>query len=256
MAECTAQVDVTRDGHAGPLRVEAGRYRITLLDSARLTCAEAAEQFRRFRAAGEKPLPDPWEVKVRSRTFSDGTGGPSFRVVKQPDPSGGGLSWDSIETNLQLWLPILFMGLIGFALLYMLKFMPRTKPQEIKPSSSGSVSWDDVQGVEESKDELREVVEFLRDPKRFRKLGARVPRGILLHGPPGTGKTLLAKAVAQRVERQVLRSVGLVVRGDVRRPWRRAHPAPVPRGAQGVPGDHLHRRARRGRRHARQRHLR
>jgi cell division protease FtsH len=58
------------------------------------------------------------------------------------------------------------------------------------------VHWDDVAGVEESKDELREVVEFLRDPKRFRRLGARVPRGILLHGPPGTGKTLLAKAVA------------------------------------------------------------
>ena len=74
--------------------------------------------------------------------------------------------------------------------------MPRTKPQEIKPSSASSVSWDDVAGVEEAKDELREVVEFLRDPKRFRELGARVPKGILLHGPPGTGKTLLAKAVA------------------------------------------------------------
>ena len=76
------------------------------------------------------------------------------------------------------------------------RYMPRTKPQQIKPSSSSSVSWDDVAGVEEAKDELREVVEFMRDPKRFRKLGARVPRGILLHGPPGTGKTLLAKAVA------------------------------------------------------------
>ena len=74
--------------------------------------------------------------------------------------------------------------------------MPRTKPQEIKPESSDSIGWDDVAGVEEAKDELREVVEFLRDPKRFRELGARVPKGILLHGPPGTGKTLLAKAVA------------------------------------------------------------
>ena len=88
------------------------------------------------------------------------------------------------------------MGLIAVVLVMTLRYMPRTKPQEIKPSSSSSVSWDDVAGVEEAKDELREVVEFLRDPKRFRKLGARVPKGILLHGPPGTGKTLLAKAVA------------------------------------------------------------
>ena len=88
------------------------------------------------------------------------------------------------------------MALIALLIGFTLRYMPRTKPQQIKPQSSESISWDDVAGAEEAKDELREVVDFLRYPKRFKKLGARVPKGILLHGPPGTGKTLLAKAVA------------------------------------------------------------
>jgi len=111
-------------------------------------------------------------------------------------------SFQAVQDWAVIWLPIIFMGLIAVALVYMLRFMPKTKPQEIKPSSSESISWDDVAGVEEAKDELREVVEFLRDPKRFRKLGAKVPKGILLHGPPGTGKTLLAKAVAHESNAQ------------------------------------------------------
>ena len=60
----------------------------------------------------------------------------------------------------------------------------------------GRVTFEDVAGVDEAKQDLQEIVEFLRDPGKFQRLGGRIPRGVLLVGPPGTGKTLIARAVA------------------------------------------------------------
>ncbi len=117
--------------------------------------------------------------------FAAVTGGPKW------------YEWDSISLWLQTWAPLIFMAIIVVVLWRTMKLMPRTKPTEIKPSADSSTGWGDVAGADEAKAELQEVVEFLRDPERFRRLGATVPKGILLHGPPGTGKTLLAKAVAQ-----------------------------------------------------------
>ena len=64
------------------------------------------------------------------------------------------------------------------------------------PSAKPTITFDDVAGIEEAKQELQEVVEFLKTPEKFSSLGARIPRGVLLVGPPGTGKTLLSRAVA------------------------------------------------------------
>jgi cell division protease FtsH len=61
---------------------------------------------------------------------------------------------------------------------------------------TGRVTFEDVAGVDEAKEELKEIVEFLRDPQKFQRLGGRIPKGVLLVGPPGTGKTLLARAIA------------------------------------------------------------
>jgi cell division protease FtsH len=97
------------------------------------------------------------------------------------------------------WLPLAFFAILvltAYLLWKTVGMMPRVRPQHLDSRAKSHVTWDDVAGVEEVRAELMEVVDFLRDPKRFERLGAKVPKGLLLYGPPGTGKTLLAKAVA------------------------------------------------------------
>ncbi len=113
------------------------------------------------------------------------------------DSSSGG--WLSIVLNASL--PILL--LVGFWI-----FMARQmqsggnkalsfgKSRARLHSQQRKVTFKDVAGVEEAKEELQEIIEFLREPQKFQKLGGRIPKGVLLIGPPGTGKTLLARAIA------------------------------------------------------------
>ncbi len=108
----------------------------------------------------------------------------------------GFLGYPDAYSWLHDWLPIIFMGLLVFAVFGLMRLMPRTRPAKIRPDSAPPIGWKEIAGADEAKEELREVVDYLRNPKQFRDLGAKVPKGILLHGAPGTGKTLLAKAVA------------------------------------------------------------
>jgi cell division protease FtsH len=98
------------------------------------------------------------------------------------------------------WYPVFGVafsaGILIVFVILLRSTMGSTRPETIKASKTEPVLWDEVQGVDAAKEELVDVAEWLKDPKRFEILGARAPRGVLLYGPPGTGKTMLARAVA------------------------------------------------------------
>ncbi|HEY1855247.1 MAG TPA: AAA family ATPase [Solirubrobacterales bacterium] len=107
---------------------------------------------------------------------------------------------ESIQNFFFNWYPVFGVFFMALLLLVFLRLMRTTvgstKPETVKASRTKPVLWEEVQGVDAAKDELMDVAEWLHDPGRFAKLGARPPGGVLLYGPPGTGKTMLARAVA------------------------------------------------------------
>lgn len=122
----------------------------------------------------------------------------SMGVTVQAQPADGGLLVNMLSYILPL---LLFVGLI-----FLMTYQSRRAQQSVfgfgkskarlVTADRPKVTFNDVAGVEESKVELGEIVEFLKEPSKFQRLGGTIPRGVLLLGPPGTGKTLLAKAVA------------------------------------------------------------
>jgi cell division protease FtsH len=109
---------------------------------------------------------------------------------------------DWFSSLFMVWvLPMLLLG--GFWLLVIRRMKPGAgmmaigrSRAKLTPEEGTGTTFADVAGVDEAVDELREIVDFLSNPTKFRELGARIPKGVLLVGPPGTGKTLLARAVA------------------------------------------------------------
>ena len=133
----------------------------------------------------------PPEFIAASGTFITDLARRNVRIEVQQTPEPGSLSGSA------LGLAAAFLALLGFTVYRTTAGRIHT-PGRAKLAERGDqvVTFQDVAGVDEAKDEVKEIVEFLRHPQRFDAIGGRIPKGVLLIGPPGTGKTLLARSIA------------------------------------------------------------
>jgi cell division protease FtsH len=159
-------------------------------------------------------------IEIEGNTvFADLKDGTRKKAIKAPVDSVNDLGFDRPDiipveikdiTGNALWTEIAISAIPFFLLLGFLFLMMRSvsssnrtamsfgtsKAKEFDKNKKDRVTFDDVAGAEAAKTELTEIVDFLKHPKKYLKMGAKIPRGVLLFGPPGTGKTLLARAVA------------------------------------------------------------
>ena len=156
------------------------------------------------------------EVKLKDENFAKQVNIPSIdNLMDNLQESMSAGSVKVTEASESIWMFILSLltpfGILIIFLIFWFLFMSgsqgngggsktmsfgKSRARMMNPTDKDKVTFDDVAGVDEEKEELEEIVEFLKNPKKFTDMGARIPKGVLLVGQPGTGKTLLAKAVA------------------------------------------------------------
>jgi cell division protease FtsH len=165
-------------------RVDKGEVAAVTIDGERVVATDAA--------GGRFATIAPADPRLTERLIEKGV-----EVRAEPQQSSGFMSL------LSVWLP--FIVLIGIWIFFMNRMQGGGKggamgfgksKAKLLTEKNGRVTFDDVAGIDEAKEELEEIVEFLRNPQKFSRLGGKIPKGALLVGPPGTGKTLLARAIA------------------------------------------------------------